>query len=254
VRLTLREIAEGTTKKLKISKSVACDKCSGSGAQDGDSVAACPTCNGAGYVTRVTDTIFGRAQTTQPCPKCHGEGTIVTKPCSKCSGEGIVRGEEVVDIKIPAGVAEGMQLSVSGKGNAARHGGVNGDLLVVIEEERDPDFLRDGNDLIYNLTVNVPTALLGGSVEIPTIDSKVRIKVEAGTQAGKVLRLKGKGLPRLNSYSKGDILVVIDIDVPAKLTSEEKQLVEKLGQSASFKGREGVRGANIFERMRSFFR
>jgi len=254
VRLTLKEIGEGVTKKLKISKMVSCDKCSGSGAQDANSTAQCPTCNGTGYTTHVTNTIFGQMQNTQPCPKCRGEGTIITKPCPKCNGDGIVRGEEVVDIRIPPGVAEGMQLSVSGKGNAARRGGVNGDLLVVIEEERDPNFMRDGNDLIYNLTVNVPTALIGGSVEVPTVDSKVRIKVEAGTPAGKVLRLKGKGLPRLNSSQKGDILVVIDIDVPSRLTSEERQLVEKLGQSPSFKGKEGARGNNIFERMRSFFR
>lgn len=253
VRLTLKEISEGVTKKLKITKMVTCDKCGGSGAAAPSDIVTCATCHGSGSVTQVVNSIFGPMQTSQSCPTCHGEGKTITKPCSKCRGEGIVRAEEVVDIKIPPGVGEGMQLSISGKGNAARRGGVNGDLLVVIEEERNADFLRDGSDLIYNLTLDIPTVLLGGSVEVPTIDARARIKVEPGTVAGKILRLKGKGLPHLNRSSRGDILVVVDIDVPSKLSAEDKKLVEQLAASTTFQ-QKGRSKENIFDRMRSFFR
>lgn len=254
VKLTLKEIANGTTKKLKINKTVACDQCGGTGAKDKNSYSTCTTCNGSGYVTQVVNTFFGRTQTTQPCPACHGEGKVITSPCDRCHGEGTVRGEEVIEVKIPAGVGEGMQLSVSGKGNAARHGGVNGDLLVLIEEEKDPRLVRDGNDLIHNLNITVPTALLGGEVEVPTVEGKVKIKVEAGTHAGKVLRLRGKGLPDVNGYGRGDILVVIDVTIPSKLTSEEKRLVQQLAECPNFKKAAEVKDQNIFDRMQSFFR
>lgn len=253
VKLTLKEIANGTTKKLKINKMVACDACGGTGAKNKDSYKTCPTCNGSGYVTQVVNTFFGRTQTTAACPTCHGEGKVITDPCPKCKGEGIVRGEEVIEIKIPAGVGEGMQLSVSGKGNAARHGGVNGDLLVVIEEERHPELERDGNDLLYNLNLTIPTAVMGGSVEVPTIDGKAKVKIQPGTQAGQVLRLKGKGIPDLNGYGRGDILAVVDIAVPSKLSSDEKRLMEQLAATPSFSKAEH-RKQNIFDRMRSFFR
>ncbi len=255
VSLDLGEIAGGATKKLKINKMVACQTCGGSGAKDKDSYSTCTGCNGSGYVTQVVNTFFGRTQSTAVCPKCGGEGKTITSPCAKCHGEGTLKGEEVVEIKIPAGVGEGMQLAVSGKGNAARHGGVNGDLLVVIKEEEDQNFERDGNDLIHNLSITVPTAIMGGSVEIPTIDSRAKIKIEPGTQAGKVLRLKGKGIPDINGYGRGDILVVIDIHVPAKLTQEEKKLVEQLSEKENFKKAETHgRSQNIFDRMRGFFR
>ncbi len=255
VRLTLKEIANGTTKKLKISKFIACDQCGGSGAKTPNAKSKCPTCNGTGYVMEVVDGFFGRTQTSRPCPRCHGTGEIITEPCPKCKGEGIVRGEEVVEIRIPAGVGEGMQLSVSGKGNAARGGGVNGDLLVVIEEERDPQLLRDGNDLLHNHKISVTTALLGGSIEVPTIDGKAKVSIEPGIRAGSVLRLRGKGIPDVNGRGRGDILVVVDIDVPSKLSSEEKKLVEQLSQTPSFKSVDNSRGEqNIFERMRNFFR
>ncbi|MBO7299955.1 MAG: molecular chaperone DnaJ [Tidjanibacter sp.] len=254
VRLTLKEVAEGCTKKIKIAKQVACDECGGSGAKDSHSYSTCPNCNGAGYTIETVNSFFGRAQTQRQCPTCGGEGKVITSPCSKCRGEGVVRGEEVVEIRIPAGVAEGMQLSVSGKGNAARRGGINGDLLVVIEEEKNPDLLRDGSDLLHNLKIPVTTAILGGEVEVPTIDSKARIKIAAGTQAGKVLRLKGKGLPELNGYGRGDILAIVDVIIPTKLTSEEKKLLEKLADQPNFKKVETPRGEqNIFDRMRNFF-
>ena len=254
VKLTLKEIVHGTTKKLKINKTVACDQCGGSGAKDKDSYATCQTCNGSGYVSQVVNTFFGRTQTTQPCPTCKGEGRVITSPCPKCKGEGTVRGEEVIEIKIPAGVGEGMQMTVSGKGNAARHGGVNGDLLVLIEEEKDPNLVRDGNDLIYNAYITVPQATLGASVEIPTVDAKAKIKIEPGTQAGKVLRLRGKGIPDVNGYGKGDLLVVVNVQIPSSVTAEEKRLLDELARQPNFSKAEGKRESNIFDRMRSFFR
>ncbi len=254
VRLTLKEVANGATKKLKINKLTACDKCGGTGAKTKDSHTTCPTCNGSGYVSQVVNTIFGRTQSTVQCPTCHGEGRVIKDKCEKCKGEGVVRGEEVVEIRIPPGVGEGMQLSVSGKGNAARHGGVNGDLLVVIEEERHPELERDGNDLLYNLSITIPTAILGGTVEVPTIDGKAKVKVQPGTLAGQVLRLGGKGIPDINGRGRGDILAVVDITVPSKLTADEKALIEELGRKPSFMKADKKNKQNIFERMRSFFR
>ena len=254
VRLTLAEIANGVTKKLKINKTVACDKCGGSGARDANSYSTCSTCNGTGYVTRVENTFFGRMQTQGVCPTCGGTGKVITASCDKCKGEGTLRGQEVVEIKIPAGVGEGMVLTVTGKGNAARQGGVNGDLQVVIEEERNPELVRDGNDLIHNLNITVTTALLGGTVEVPTVDGRAKIKIAPGTHAGKVLRLGGKGLPDVNGYGRGDELVVVDITVPSKLSAEERKLVEQLAAQPSFQKAESVKNQNIFERMKSFFR
>lgn len=255
VRLTLKEVVHGTTKKLKISKFVTCDLCGGTGARTPKDVGKCQTCSGTGYVTEVVDSFFGRTQTTRACPTCQGTGEVITDPCPKCKGEGVVRGEEVVEIRIPAGVGEGMQLSVSGKGNAARRGGINGDLLVVIEEEHDPQLVRDGNDLLHSHKIPFSTAVLGGSVEVPTVDGKAKVKVAAGTKPGSVLRLRGKGIPDVNGRGKGDILVIVDIDVPSKVSAEEKKLLEQLGSSASFKNVDNSKGEkNIFERMRNFFR
>ena len=254
VKLTLAEISSGTTKKLKVNKYIACDKCGGTGAKDSSSYSTCQTCNGTGVVSRIENTFFGRMQTQSVCPACGGEGRIITAKCDKCGGEGIVKGSEIIEINIPAGVGEGMALTVSGKGNAARHGGVNGDLIVVIEEERDPQLVRDGDDLIHNLNITVTTAILGGEVEVPTIDGKARIKIAPGTHAGKVLRLRGKGLPSVNGYGRGDILIVVDITIPTSLTSEEKRLVEQLSTKPNFQRAEKVENQNIFERMKNFFR
>ena len=254
IKLTLAEIAEGTVKKIKVNKDVVCEQCGGSGAKDASSHTTCPQCNGSGYVVTVQNTFFGRMQSQSPCPNCHGEGKIITAKCPKCGGEGCVRDSEVIEIKVPAGVGEGMALTVSGKGNAARRGGINGDLIVVIEEERDPELVRDGNNLIHNLNITVITAILGGEVEVPTIEGKAKIKIAPGTHSGKVLRLRGKGLPDVNGYGKGDILVVVDITIPTSLTSEEKELVKKLADKPHFKQAESVDKQNIFERMKSFFR
>ncbi len=254
VKLSLEEIANGTTKKLKINKSISCDKCSGTGAKNGTAFTTCNTCNGSGVVSRIENSFFGRIQTQGVCPTCNGSGKIITERCDKCGGEGALRGEEIIEVRIPAGVAEGMALNVTGKGNAARQGGQSGDLQVIITEEAHPELVRDGNDLIHNLNIPLTTAILGGTVEVPTIDGRAKIKIAAGTHAGKVLRLGGKGLPDVNGYGRGDILVVVDLTIPSKLSSEERKLVEKLSEMSNFKRASGVDTQNIFERMKNFFR
>ncbi len=207
VKLNLQEIAKGVEKKIKVKKYVPCTSCHGTGAENGSSYTTCSNCKGSGQVTKVVNTMLGAMQTTTVCPTCGGDGKIITNKCKECNGEGIVRDEEVIMIKIPAGVAAGMQLSLSGKGNAARRGGVNGDLLVVIEEEPHPELIRDQNDIIYNLLLSFPMAAMGGNTEVPTIEGKARIKIDPGTQPGKVLRLRNKGLPSINGYGTGDLLV-----------------------------------------------
>ena len=185
-------------------------------------------------VTRVANTILGQMQTSSTCPTCNGDGKSITKKCTHCNGEGIMREDEVISIQIPAGVGEGMQLSMSGKGNAARRGGMNGDLLIVIEEEQDPNLIRDENDVIYNLFLSFPTAVLGGSVEVPTIDGVAKVKIDPGTQPGKVLRLRNKGLPSVNGYGKGDQLIHINVYVPENLSSKERKSLEELDKSDNF--------------------
>ena len=254
IKLTLAEIANGVTKKLKVNKYIACQTCNGTGAKGGSSHTTCTNCNGSGVVIQVQNTFFGRMQTQGVCPVCGGEGKIIKDKCPDCNGEGFVKGSEVIEVSIPAGVGEGMSLTVSGKGNAARHGGVNGDLIVVIEEEHNPQLMRDGNDLIHNLNITLPTALLGGEVEVPTIEGKAKINIAAGTHSGKILRLRGKGLPSVNGYGRGDILIVVDITIPTSLNSEEKALIEQLAEKPHFRKAEKVENQNIFERMKSFFR
>lgn len=235
VKLTLEEIASGVEKKVKVKKYVACPSCKGTGAAESSSPVTCSTCRGTGRVTRVQQTILGRMQTTVECPTCKGEGKIIVNKCPYCNGEGIIQDEEIITINIPAGVSEGMQLTFTGKGNAARRGGINGDLIVLIEEEPHPSLIRDGNDLIYNLLLSVPQAALGGSIEIPSLTGKVKVNIEPGTQPGKVLRLKGKGLPDVNRYGNGDLLINIGVYIPEKLSKEEKNLLEKLDKSNNFK-------------------
>jgi len=253
VTLSLKDIAYGVNKKIKVNKYVACDACGGNGAKDSSSYSNCSTCHGTGQVTKVTSTFLGQMQTTQTCHVCGGEGKIITNKCTKCHGEGIVKDTEVISLDIPAGVAEGMQLSVSGKGNAARRGGVNGDLIVLIQEEKHPDLVRDGNDLIYGLYLNFAEAALGAPVEIPTVDGKVKIKIDPGTQPGKILRLRGKGLPEVNGYGKGDLLVNINVWVPKTLSKEEQKLVGQLSDSENFQPKPSSDDKNFFERMKSFF-
>jgi len=252
VKLNLKEIATGVEKKIKVKKYVPCSKCHGTGAEGSDGMKTCDTCKGSGVVTRVANTILGQMQTQTTCPTCGGEGKVVVKKCSACNGEGVVRDDDIITINIPAGVAEGMQLSVSGKGNAARHGGINGDLLVLIEEEPHPELIRDDNDLLYNLLLSVPQAALGGTVEVPTIDGKAKVKIEPGTQPGKVLRLRNKGLPSVNSYGTGDLLVNVSVYIPESLSSSEKETLSKLDKSENFQPNKKAK-ESIFNKFKHFF-
>jgi molecular chaperone DnaJ len=253
VRLTLEEISTGVEKKIKVNKYVACTSCKGSGAESGSSFSTCSTCHGTGQVTRITNTFLGQMQTSSTCPSCGGEGQTITHKCPACAGNGIIKGEEVISLNIPAGVSEGIQLSVSGKGNAAARGGVPGDLIVVIEEAPHDDLMRDGINLLYDLYISFPDAALGTSVEIPTLEGKARIKIEAGTQGGKILRLKGKGIPSLNSYGRGDLLVNINVWTPRSLDRKEKELMEQLLRSDNFKPNPNSKDRSFFERMREYF-
>ena len=255
VRLTLQEIATGVTKKFKVKKDVPCNHCHGSGSEDGSGTSTCPTCQGRGVVVKTVHTMLGMMQTQTECPTCHGEGTIIKNKCHECGGTGVTKGEEVVEIKIPAGVAEGMIVNVPGKGNAGQHKGVNGDIQVYIEEIASDTFVRDGQDVIYNLLLDFPTATLGGEVSIPTIDgSKVKVKIEPGTQPGKTLRLRGKGLPQVPGYGsgQGDLVVNISVYVPKELSKEERKAIEELRDSENFKG-DTTTKKSIFEKFKNYF-
>ena len=251
VKLTLQEIANGVTKKFKLKKYVPCTHCNGSGAENG-AVETCPECKGTGRVIRTQQSIFGMMQSEVACPHCNGQGKIIKNKCKHCNGEGIVMGEEIVEVNIPAGVYEGMQLSMRGKGNAGKFNGVPGDLLILVEEEKHPTLVRDENDLIYSLLLDIPTAALGGFAEIPTIDGKAKVTIDPGTQPGKVLRLRGKGLPTLNGYGKGDIVVNISVYIPETLSKEEKKAVEEFRESENFRPSESIK-EKIFRRFKNFF-
>lgn len=254
VRMTLEEIATGVEKKVKVSKEIVCSSCSGSGAAGSGSVGKCSTCNGRGQVSRITNTFLGQMQTTTTCPACHGEGEVITKKCASCFGNGIVKGEEIISVKIPAGVTEGIQLSMSGKGNAAPRGGIPGDLIIAIEEIQHEVFVREDLNIYYEHHVSFPEAALGTTIEVPTLDGKARVKVPAGTQPGKIFRLKGKGLPLLNrSGVIGDELIFISIYVPEKLTQVERELIEKMSENKGFQPDQKKRDRNFFERMHEFF-
>lgn len=253
VKLTLKEIAYGANKVVKINKLKTCSHCNGKGAVSESDMKTCPTCNGTGVFTRITHTFLGQMQSSSPCPACHGEGKIIVNPCPVCKGEGVVKEAEEISFSIPKGVEEGMQLTISGKGNAPKRGGVNGNLLVVIEEEPHPELQRDGHDLIYTLFVSYAQAALGDDVEIPTIDGKVKIKVDPGTQSGRILRLRGKGLPDVNGYGTGDLLVFVQLWTPRKLSREEKELLSKLKDSHNFAPNPDKEERNFFDRMKKMF-
>ena len=230
VKLTLQEIAKGCEKKIKVRHDVLCDHCNGTGAKDPNSVETCPDCHGTGQITRMQRTILGSMQTSSPCPRCGGTGKIIKDKCTHCNGTGVEKKEDIITINIPAGVGRGMQLKVDGKGNAVRNG-VPGDLLVLIDEEENGELMRSDNNLIYHLLLDLPTAVLGGTVEIPTVEGKVKVKVEKGTQSGKTLRLRGKGLPDVNGYGMGDLLVRIDVYIPENISSDERKMFEKMADS-----------------------
>lgn len=252
VKLNLQEIAKGVKKKIKVSKYVTCDHCHGSGSENG-ATETCPTCHGRGQVVQTVNSFFGAMQTASVCPTCGGTGQIIKNKCKHCQGEGIMKGEEIIDIEIPAGVGNDMQLTVRGKGNAGPHNGINGDLIVVIEEEESKDFERDGSNLIYNLFLTIPEAILGTQAEVPTIDGKVRVKIAPGTQSGKVLRLRGKGLPNINSYGSGDMLVNVNVWIPKKVTKEEEKMLEELAKSENFKPNPTDEEKSFFNRIRDYF-
>lgn len=254
VKLSLQEIAAGVVKKFKVRKNVTCTECHGTGCETGHSAETCKTCNGSGYVVRSQRSFLGMVQTQEVCPTCGGDGMVISHKCKKCHGEGVVLGEEIVEIEIPAGVAAGMVVNAQGKGHAARRGGVPGNIQVLIEEEPHPDFIRDDNDLIYNLLLTVPQAVLGGNVEIPTIEGKAKIKIEPGTQPGTALRLRGKGLPAVQGYGygRGDIVVNVSVYIPQTLSKDEKQFFEKMEKSDNTKPSAGIK-EKIFRKFRAYF-
>ncbi len=253
LKLTFAEIANGVTKQVKVKKHVVCSTCSGSGAKDKNSVQTCNTCHGSGQVKRVQNTFLGQMQTVTTCPTCNGEGSTVTTKCAVCKGEGRVYGEETISIEIPAGVQEGMQLSMSGKGNAGERGGANGDLIIQIEEEPHPELQRDGLNVAYDLHISFPDATFGTSVEVPTIDGRAKIKIPAGTQSGKIFKLKGKGFPEVQGYGRGDQLVYVNVWTPQHLSSEERSMLEKLNDSNNFKPQPSKSDKSFFDRVKEAF-
>ncbi len=253
LKLTLQEIAEGAEKKVKVKRYVACKACNGNGSKNGVSLQTCGTCGGTGQVRRVTNTMLGQMITTATCPTCNGSGKIISQKCEVCAGEGRILEEEVISIRVPAGVQEGMQLSIAGKGNYPQRGGQYGDLYIVIEEAEDEILKRDGNNIIYDLYISFIDAALGATVEVPTLDGKVKVKIEPGTQSGKILRLKGKGLKDLQNYERGDQLIHVNIWTPKKLTPEEKAILEKLRNSKNFMPSPDKSEKSFFEKMKEFF-
>lgn len=253
VKLTLEEVAKGTTKKFKVKKDITCTHCNGSGSQDGKTE-SCGTCHGTGYVTRQVNTMFGRMQQQSACSTCGGQGTVIKNKCSHCSGTGVTSGEEVVEVQIPAGVQDGMVLTIQGKGNAGRNNGYAGDIQVYVEVEPHHELSRRDNDLVYNLLLDLPTAVLGGPVEIPTIDGRVKIKIEPGTQPGKTVRLRGKGLPALQGYGYGygDLIVNISVYIPETLTKEEHAAFEKMRGSDSFAPSQTTKNS-FFQKFKNLF-
>lgn len=253
LKLNFAEIANGVTKQVKVKKHVTCTTCDGSGAKDKSSIQTCNTCHGSGQVKRVQNTFLGQMQTVTTCPTCNGEGTSVTAKCGNCKGEGRVYGEETISIDIPAGVQEGMQLSMNGKGNAGERGGMAGDLIIQIEEEPHAELQRDGLNVAYDLHISFPEAAFGTNAEVPTIDGRAKIKIPAGTQSGKIFRLRGKGFPEVQGYSRGDQLVYVNVWTPQNLTSDEKAVLEKLSNSPNFKPQPSKSDKSFFDRVKEAF-
>ena len=253
IELDLTEIVNGTTKKFKLKNDVVCEHCHGSGSEDGQ-VSTCPTCNGSGYVVRTQQGIFGLMQSQSVCPECHGEGKVIKNKCHICHGEGIKQGETIVEVNFPAGLSEGMVLTLEGKGGAGRRNGVNGDLQIIIKEKPHETLVRDGNDLVYNLLLSLPQAILGDTMEVPTVDGKAKITIEPGTQPGTILRLKGKGVPEVQGYrnSRGDEIINISIYIPETLSKDEKEFFQKMRKSDNVSPSESVK-KNIFKKFRAYF-
>lgn len=253
LKLNFEEIAKGANKTIKVKKHVKCATCHGSGAKDKTSVQNCTGCGGTGQVRRVQNTFLGQMQTVTTCPTCHGEGTTITSKCNNCKGEGRVYGEETVNIDIPAGVQEGMQLSISGKGNAGERGGSPGDLIVLIEEEAHPQLHRDGLNVAFDLHISFPDAVFGTQIEVPTIDGRAKIKIPPGTQSGKIFRLKGKGFPQVNSYEKGDQLIQVNIWTPQNVSGDERDMLERMQESENFEPKPDKNEKSFFDKVRDMF-
>ena len=254
VKLTLEEIAKGVEKEISIEKSVPCSECGGKGAKNSSDIKTCPGCNGTGQVQRVVNSFLGQTVTYSTCQQCGGEGKIISNPCRSCGGTGLVRKRETIKVKIPAGVEAGMQLTIQGEGHAAKNNGINGDLLVVIEEQAHPDLKRDGNNLYYTKVISMPDAVLGAEVEIPCLDGKQKIKVEPGTQSGEVVRLRGKGLPTVNGYGgTGDLYVKIAVWIPRKLDKEDKAAIEALRNKEGFQPNPSKEDKSFFDRIKDLF-
>jgi molecular chaperone DnaJ len=253
LKMNYEEIAKGANKTVKVKKYTTCTSCTGSGAKDKNAIQNCGTCGGSGQVRKVTNTFLGQMQTVGTCPTCNGEGSTITSKCGACKGEGRVYTEETITIDIPAGVQDGMQLSLSGKGNAGERGGAPGDLIVLIEEEQHPELQRDNLNVIYDMHISFTDAVFGANPEVPTIDGRAKIKIPAGTQSGKIFRLKGKGFPSINSYEKGDQLIHINIWTPQTLSSEEKELMEKLKDAKNFQPQPEKNEKSFYSKMKEMF-
>ena len=256
LRLTLEEIAAGVEKKIKIRRLKLCDTCSGSGAKSGGGKDTCPQCNGSGELRKVSRSMFGQFINITACPTCGGEGRIIRNPCNACNGEGRVQGESTIRVNVPAGVAQGNYIPLEGQGNAGRRGGPAGDVLVEIEEEPHEYFIRNGDDIIYDLLISFPTAALGGEVEIPTLTAKAKLSVDPGTPAGQMLRMRDRGIPRLNGYGRGDQLVRVNIWVPRRTNAHEKELLRNLSKSEHINPSEEDRreaSKTFFEKVRDAF-
>ena len=254
VKLTLEEIAKGVEKEISIEKNVPCTECGGKGAKSSADIQTCPACKGTGQVQRVVNSFLGQTVTYSTCQQCGGEGKIIKNPCRTCGGTGLVRKRETIKVKIPAGVEAGMQLTLQGEGHAAKNNGINGDLLVVIEEQEHPNLKREGNNLYYTKIVSVTDAILGAEVTIPCLDGDYKIKVEPGTQSGEVVRLRGRGLPSVNGYGgTGDLYVKIAVWIPKKLSREEKAIVESLKDKEGFKPDPSKDDKSFFDRLKDLF-
>jgi molecular chaperone DnaJ len=253
LKMNYEEMSKGATKNIKVKKYVSCATCSGSGAKDKGSIQTCSTCGGSGQVRKVTNTFLGQMQTVSTCPTCNGEGSIVTSKCNICKGEGRVYGEETVSINIPAGVQEGMQLSLGGKGNAGERGGMPGDLIVLIEEEAHKELQRDGLNVAFELHISFPDAVFGTQVEVPTIDGRAKIKIPPGTQSGKIFRLKGKGFPEVNGYGRGDQLIHVNVWTPQIVTHDEKEMLNQMNESPNFKPQPGKSEKSFFDKVKEVF-
>ncbi|MGE5315544.1 MAG: molecular chaperone DnaJ [Acidobacteriota bacterium] len=255
LKLTLEEIASGTEKKIKVKKWKTCSVCSGSGAKPGSSKTTCPHCNGTGELRQVSRSMFGQFVNISTCAHCGGTGTVIKDQCTTCEGEGREHGESTIKIQVPAGVSEGNYLTLQGQGNAGRRGGPAGDIIVEFEELRHDSFVRNGDDVIFNALISFPEAALGADLEVPTLTGHAKIKIEPGTLPGKMLRMKEKGIPHLNSYGRGDQLIRIQIWVPSKLNSKEKDLLKQLAASEHIipTDEEKSKNKSFFDKMKSVF-